>query len=103
MNNGQNTFSFNQDARYKPYIVTGLVARIRPDYPNDDFTQPGTLFRRVFDDTMRTNTVNNLIGAMKGVRGDIAERVVKMFHKADAELGEKLGRGLGLPAIKSKL
>jgi len=33
---------------------------------------------------MRTNTINNLATAIKGVRGDIAERVVKMFYKADA-------------------
>jgi catalase len=40
---------------------------------------------------MRKNTISNLAGAMKGVRRDIAERVIKMFHKADGELGEKLG------------
>ena len=40
---------------------------------------------------------------MKGVRQDIAERVAKMFFKADAELGDKLAQGLGFPAISSKL
>jgi catalase len=83
--------------------VTGLVARVKPGSPENDFAQPGTLFRTVFDDTMRKNTISNLVGAMGTVRRDIAERVVKMFHKADAELGDKLGQGLGFPAIKSKL
>jgi len=45
----QNTFLFNKDARYEPYRVTGLVARHRPNHPNDDFTQPGILFRKVMD------------------------------------------------------
>jgi catalase len=52
---------------------------------------------------MRKNTISNLSGAMKGVRRDIAERVIKMFHKADGELGEKLGQELGFPVVKSRL
>jgi catalase len=84
MNNGKNTFTFNEDARYSPYIVTGLVARVRPGNLDNDFSQPGTLFRKVMCDQMRKNTIGNLIGAMKGVRQDIAERVCKMFFKADA-------------------
>jgi len=98
-----NTFTFNTEARYSPYKVTGLVARVKPDHPNDDFSQPGTLFRRVFDDQMRKNTVATLVGAIKGVRQDIAERVVKMFYMADSELGNNLGKGLGFPAISSRL
>jgi len=103
MNNGHNTFTFNEDARYKPYIVTGLVARVKPGSPENDFIQPGTLFRQVFCNKMKKNTIDNLVGAMKPVRRDIAERVVKMFYKADGELGNELGKGLGFPAIKSKL
>ena len=53
MNNGKNTFLFNEDARYKPYVVQGLVAKVRAFHPEDDFTQPGTLFRKIFDDQMR--------------------------------------------------
>jgi catalase len=34
--------------------------------------QPGALFRKVFSEEMRKNTIANLGGAMKGVRGDIA-------------------------------
>lgn len=63
--------------------MTGLVARVRPGTPDNDFIQPGTLFRNVFDDQMRINTIGNLVSAIKGVRRDIAERVIKMFYKAD--------------------
>lgn len=76
---------------------------MRPGTPDNDYAQPGTLFRKVFCDQMRKNTISNLSGAMKGVRRDIAERVIKMFHKADGELGEKLGQELGFPVVKSRL
>ena len=102
-NNGANTFSFNSDARYSPYKVTGLVARVRPGHPDQDFEQPGVLFRKVMCDTMRKNTIHNLVSAMKGVRQDIAERVAKMFYKADPDLGNKIAQGLGFPAVSSRL
>lgn len=82
-NNGQNTFKVDEKAGYNPYVVTGMVARVKPWNPEDDFSQPGTLFRQVFDDTMRTNTINNLASSIKGVRIDICERLLKMFSKAD--------------------
>ena len=57
MNNGANTFSFNEEARYQPYVVKGLVAKVRPGNPDNDFSQPGTLFRKVMDDKMKKNTI----------------------------------------------
>ena len=99
----KNTFKFNEDARYKPYMVTGLVARAKPLHPNDDFSQPGTLFRKVFDDGMRKNTIHNFVTAIKPVRRDIKERLVKQFGKVDPELGEGMAKGLGFPATKSRL
>jgi len=52
---------------------------------------------------MRTNTINNLANSIRGVRIDICERLLKMFSKADAELGNRLGQQIGVPAIKSRL
>ena len=103
MLSGKNIFSFNEDARYKPYVVTGLVARMKPNHPEDHHSQPGTLFRKVFDDKMRRNTIHNFVVAIKPVRRDIAERLVKMFGKADPELGDGIAKGLGFPATKSRL
>ena len=102
-NNGANTFRVNEDARYKPYVVQGLVAKVRPFHPEDDFSQPGTLFRKIFDDQMRTNTINNIAGHLKTVRQDIKERCVKMFYKADSELGDRLGQLIDVPSVKSRL
>ena len=102
-NNGGNTFTFNEDAKYSPYKVTGLVTRVRPGNPDDDFAQPGTLFRKVMCAKMQNNTIFNFVTAMKGVRQDIAERVIKMLYKADAELGNKVAQGLGFAAVSSRL
>lgn len=71
MNNGSNTFKFNEEARYKPYVVQGLVAKVRPFHPEDDFSQPGTLFRKIMDDQMRQNTITNIANHLMSVRMDI--------------------------------
>jgi len=47
-----------------------------------------------------------MVGHMSGVvssRRDILERAIKNFYKADPEYGEGLAKGLGFPAIKSRL
>jgi len=33
MNKGANTFRFNEEARYKPYVVQGLVSKLKPWHP----------------------------------------------------------------------
>lgn len=45
--NSHKTFDFRTDARYAPYRVTGVIGRFKPAHPNDDFAQPGSLFRKV--------------------------------------------------------
>jgi catalase len=102
-NKGTNSFTFNSEARYEPYKVTGLVARHKPNHPNCDFSQPGTLFRKVMDSTMKTHTIQNTAGSMNGVARDILERAVKNFYKADSEFGEGIAKILGFPAVKSRL
>lgn len=81
--NNTNTFLFNKDARYEPYRVTGLVARHRPNHPNDDFTQPGILFRKVMDQAARNATIKNAAEHMRSVPIDVKERAIKNFFKAD--------------------
>lgn len=101
--NRTNTFLFNKDARYEPYRVTGLVARHRPNHPNDDFTQPGILFRKVMNEEARKSTIKNLADHISPVPLDIKERAIKNFFKADPEFGEGIARTLGIPAIKSRI
>lgn len=51
--------------------MTGLVARHRPSHPNCDFSQPGTLFRKVMSDRDREHTVSNIAKHMNGVPREI--------------------------------
>jgi catalase len=81
--NRTNTFLFNKDHRYEPYRITGLVARHRPNHPNDDFTQPGILFRNIMDDQGRQSTIKNVAEHMRPVPRDIQERAIKNFFKSD--------------------
>ncbi len=101
--NGRNTFEFNKEARYEPYRVTGLVARHKPNHPNCDFQQPGTLFRKVMNDAMKRNTISNVAKHMTGIPRDVQERAVKNFYKADPEYGEGIAKILGFSAVKSRL
>ena len=90
MNKGENTFTFNADAKLSPYKITGLVARHKPNHPNSDFSQPGTLFRKVMDDEMRTHTIESICKTLKTVPRDIQERATKNFYKADPEYGDTI-------------
>jgi catalase len=83
--------------------VTGLVARHKPNHPNCDFAQPGSLFRKVFDDTARQHTISNTAGTMGGVNRAILERAIKNFQKVDPEFGEGISKALGFPSVKSRL
>lgn len=103
-NKGGNTFTFNSEARYEPYKVTGLVARHKPNHPNCDFSQPGTLYRKVFDNVMRDHTVRNIVAHMgKSLPREIVERAVKNFYKADPEYGDGIAKHMGFPSVKSRL
>jgi catalase len=80
-----------------------LVAKHKPNHPNCDFAQSGSLYRKVFCDYMRGCTVKTLAGSMQGVPRDILERAIKNFHKADPEFGDGIGKSCGFPAVKSRL
>ena len=101
--NNTNTFSFNKDFRYEPYRVTGLVMRHRPNHPNCDFAQCGSLYRKAMCENGRKNVVENIANHMAPVPRAIQERAIKNFFKADPELGEGIARKLGHPAVKSRL
>jgi catalase len=79
------------------------VARHKPNHPNCDFTQPGNLFRKVFNDEMREHTVDTIVKTMKNIPRDVAEKAIKNFYKADSEMGTQIAKLLGYSAIKSRL
>ncbi|WUJ31339.1 catalase [Streptomyces sp. NBC_00388] len=57
---------------------------------DDDFVQPGNLYRRMTEDE-KGRLVDNLAGFISQVsRDDIAERAVDNFRRADGDLGKRL-------------
>jgi catalase len=72
----------------------------RNENDDDHFSQPGTLFRKVMTDAEKQNTINNFVGALKGVMGpkkkEIILRQLDHFYKADKELALKVAKGLGI-------
>ncbi|MGD0339589.1 MAG: catalase [Bacteroidota bacterium] len=66
---------------------------------NDHFTQPGNLFR-LMNENDKKNTINNIVGAMKGIgtekREEIINRQLCHFFRADVNLGLGVAKGLGV-------
>ena len=55
------------------------------------------------NETDRTHLIENLTGALTGVRKDIQEKMVKLFYKVDPEYGERIAKGLSIPVQLAKM
>ncbi|KAM9945047.1 hypothetical protein ACTFIR_007465 [Dictyostelium discoideum] len=78
------------------FDVSGFAARQPYNHPNDDFVQPGDLYRLMSEDA-KSRFVSNLVGHMSGVTiKEIQVRAVSNFYKADKDLGARLCKGLGI-------
>jgi catalase len=79
-------------------VEAGELARYanRKHAEDDDFGQPGTLYREVMDDTERELLVSNIVGhASDGVSDEVQGRVVAYWTAVDAGLGARVAAGLG--------
>lgn len=67
---------------------------------NDHYTQPGNFYRDVLNAEDKKNLVSNIIGAMKGIsgpkKGEIVNRQLCHFFRADINLGMAIATGLGV-------
>jgi catalase len=65
---------------------------------DNDFVQPGMLYRQVMTPTDRDHLVGNIVGHLsQGVERFIQERAVNDYwSKVDPELGARVARGLGI-------
>jgi catalase len=70
---------------------------------DDDFIQPGTLYRQVMSPTDRDHLVGNIVWNLsQGVERFIQERAVKSYWSlVDPELGARVAKGLGLEITPS--
>ncbi|MCL7411867.1 MAG: catalase [Methanosarcinaceae archaeon] len=76
--------------------ISGQADRYPYTYPNDDFVQPGNLYRDVMTDQDRGNLAGNIIGHLGGAQKRIQLRQTALFFKADPDYGRRVAKGLKL-------
>ena len=58
---------------------------------DDDFTQPGILVRKVFDDAQRAALVDQVAGSLLGgVREPVLGRAFQYWRNVDADIGARI-------------
>lgn len=69
-----------------PLRISGDAGRYDHREGNDDFTQPGNLFR-LFNEGQRKRLFSNIADAMQGVPQSIIDRQIALFNRADPAYG----------------
>jgi catalase len=84
-----------QDPRFAepPLKISGDASRYDHREGNDDYTQPGDLFR-LMTPAQQQHLFGNIAAAMSGVPGDIVQRQLVHFHKADPAYAAGVARSL---------
>ena len=99
----------NPDAYYEPNTMGGPVQDAAFDEPplkisgdadrynhregNDDYQQPGNLFR-LFNDEQKQRLFNNIADAMQGVSAEVIKLQLSHFEKADPAYAEGVRKAL---------
>ncbi len=78
-----------------PLKISGDADRYNHRDGNDDYSQPGDLFRLMSAD-QQNQLFNNLAAAMDGVPADIVQRQLGHFHKADPAYAAGVAAALGV-------
>ena len=63
---------------------------------DDDFFQPGEVYRRVMTDTDREHLIGNIVAHLGGAQKRLQLRQTSLFFKADPDYGRRVTEGLGL-------
>ncbi|MBN1678529.1 MAG: catalase [Candidatus Thermoplasmatota archaeon] len=79
-----------------PFDIAGKAGRHPYSHPNDDFVQPGNLYRDVMSENDRSNLVGNIVSHLGGAHKRIQLRQTALFFKADPDYGRRVAKGLGL-------
>lgn len=62
---------------------------------DDDWSQAGTLVRKVMDDAARDRLVSNVVGALKnGVSKPVLKRAFEYWRNIDKEVGDRIAKGV---------
>ena len=86
-----------EDSRYlePPLKVSGDADRYNHRDGNDDYTQPGNLFR-LMSSNQKKQLFSNTAEAMEGVPERIKVRQIVHYYKADPAYGRGVAEKLGL-------
>ena len=86
-----------QDPSFKepPLKISGDADAYNQTTTDDDFVQPGNLYRILPSDE-QDRLVKNIVGSLITVPKFIQERMLKHFYKADPNWGDRIKTGLGL-------
>ncbi len=79
-----------------PMNLEGPAARHPQELTEDDFFQPGELYRRVMTDTDREHLVGNIVDHLGGAMKRLQLRQTALFFKADPDYGRRVAQGLKL-------
>ncbi len=81
--------------REPPLKISGDADRYNHRIGNDDYTQPGNLFRLMTSE-QRERLMDNIAAAMQGVPVEIIERQVAHFSKCDPAYGAGVAKRMGV-------
>jgi catalase len=84
------------------FPIEGEAGRFAYAHPNDDFAQPGALYRQALNDQDRDHLVGNIVEHLAGALPRIQKRQCALFYKADSAWGERVAAGLGLDLAEIK-
>ncbi|HSI83811.1 MAG: catalase [Candidatus Methylacidiphilales bacterium] len=77
-----------------PLKINGDADRYNHREGNDDYSQPGALFRLMSSESQE-RLFKNIAAAMSGVQDDIVQRQLGHFHKADPAYAAGVAKALG--------
>ncbi len=86
-----------EDPAYRepPMRISGDADRYNQPVVDDDYVQPGNLFRLMPPDE-QARLIENIVNSLKTVPIFIQKRMVSHFRRADPAYGEGVAKGLGL-------
>jgi len=85
-----------------PIGLEGEAARHPQPLTDDDFVQPGVLYRKVMTDTDRAHLVGNIVAHLGKAQKRIQLRQTALFFKADPDYGRRVAEGLALDVAEVK-
>ena len=86
----------NPEFKEPPLRIVGDAGQHELARTDDDFVQPGNLFRLLSAEE-QGRLIENIVGTLKNVPKFIQERMIEYFSKADPAYGGGIAKGLGLP------